>query len=144
MGMAAGMAGAIAPDLAKGKPALIAIFKLIDQVGGQGRGRDLIVHGSQKPKIDADDPSGLKPSSVAGEIELREVSFTYPARPDVRIFERLNLSESLLLTDRPPPDPAHHQPSPPGRQQRLSGDQEAAKAPSSPSSSDSTTLTAGR
>lgn len=32
MGMAAGMAAAIAPDIAKGKPALIAIFKLIDKV----------------------------------------------------------------------------------------------------------------
>ena len=32
LGMAAGMAGAVAPDIAKGKPALISIFKLIDQV----------------------------------------------------------------------------------------------------------------
>eukprot|EP00960_Hanusia_phi_P060533 764532-Hanusia_phi.AAC.2 len=96
MGMAAGMAGAIAPDIAKGKPALIAIFKLIDQVGEHEKARWLTTSDLQKPKIDANDPSGQKPSSVSGEIELRDVSFTYPARPDVKIFEHLNLSKSLL------------------------------------------------
>lgn len=52
---------------------------------------------SQAPKIDANDPSGEKLQQVRGEIELRNVSFTYPARLDVKIFDNLNLSPSLLL-----------------------------------------------
>ncbi|EKX31804.1 hypothetical protein GUITHDRAFT_122008 [Guillardia theta CCMP2712] len=76
LGMAAGMAGAVAPDIAKGKPALISIFKLIDQ----------------EPKIDVNDPAGQKLQRVTGKIELRDVSFNYPARPDVKILQNLNLT----------------------------------------------------
>ncbi|EKX53578.1 hypothetical protein GUITHDRAFT_100562 [Guillardia theta CCMP2712] len=76
MGMAAGMAGSLAPDIAKGKPALIAIFKLIDRV----------------PKIDIQDEGGERPASVKGDIELRNVHFAYPARPEAQIFSGLNLT----------------------------------------------------
>lgn len=45
----------------------------------------------RKPPIDVRDESGQKPSDVRGEIELRNVAFTYPARPDAPIFSNLSI-----------------------------------------------------
>ncbi|KAL0442576.1 UNVERIFIED_CONTAM: ABC transporter B family member 9 [Sesamum latifolium] len=38
------------------------------------------------PKIDAADTSGIELEDMKGEIELRDVYFRYPARPEVQIF----------------------------------------------------------
>lgn len=69
----------LAPDLAKGGAAVRAFFSSIDR----------------QPAIDPDDPSAeLLPSesgAVRGEIELRDVSFAYPTRPDAPLFRRLSL-----------------------------------------------------
>ena len=43
------------------------------------------------PSIDSQDPSGLKPETVVGEIELTNVNFSYPSRPDVPIVKNLSL-----------------------------------------------------
>ena len=40
----------------------------------------------RKPNIDASDTSGDVLEDIRGEIELKDVYFRYPARPDVQIF----------------------------------------------------------
>ncbi|KAI8821160.1 P-loop containing nucleoside triphosphate hydrolase protein [Fimicolochytrium jonesii] len=44
------------------------------------------------PTIDSGSDAGLKPTKTAGEIELRNVNFHYPSRPDVKIFNDLTLT----------------------------------------------------
>ncbi|MCD7451660.1 ATP-binding cassette sub- B member 9 [Datura stramonium] len=43
------------------------------------------------PKIDPYDPSGIQLEDIKGEIELKDVYFKYPARPDVQIFSGFSL-----------------------------------------------------
>lgn len=45
----------------------------------------------RKPKIDPYDTSGMVLEDVNGEIELKDVYFRYPARPDVQIFSGFSL-----------------------------------------------------
>ncbi|KAF5733430.1 ATP binding cassette subfamily B4 isoform 1 [Tripterygium wilfordii] len=66
-------------DSTKAKNAAASIFSMIDR----------------KPLIDASDESGIKLDRVKGEIELRHISFRYPARPDIQILR------DLCLTIRP-------------------------------------------
>lgn len=40
----------------------------------------------RKPQIDAYDTSGIVLEDIKGEIELKDVYFKYPSRPDVQIF----------------------------------------------------------
>lgn len=44
------------------------------------------------PKIDAADSSGIELDDIRGEIELRDVYFRYPARPEVQIFAGFSLN----------------------------------------------------
>lgn len=46
---------------------------------------------SRSPKIDAYDMSGSVLEDIKGDIELRDVYFRYPARPDVQIFAGFSL-----------------------------------------------------
>lgn len=46
----------------------------------------------RKPEIDPFDASGKVLSDIAGDIELRDVCFTYPARPTDHIFTHFSLS----------------------------------------------------
>ncbi|KAL5577097.1 hypothetical protein UlMin_018796 [Ulmus minor] len=46
----------------------------------------------RKPKIDAYDSVGTVLEDVRGEIELKDVYFRYPARPDVQIFSGFSLT----------------------------------------------------
>jgi ATP-binding cassette subfamily B (MDR/TAP) protein 1 len=43
------------------------------------------------PAIDSADPGGLKPEKVAGEIELKDVRFHYPTRPEVEVLKGVSL-----------------------------------------------------
>ncbi|KAL0097436.1 P-loop containing nucleoside triphosphate hydrolase protein [Phycomyces blakesleeanus] len=43
------------------------------------------------PDIDSDSTEGSKPHKVIGNLEFRNVQFTYPTRPDVPILKSLNL-----------------------------------------------------
>ncbi|XP_002519759.2 ABC transporter B family member 9 isoform X1 [Ricinus communis] len=45
----------------------------------------------RKPKIDLYDANGMVLEHINGEIELKDVYFRYPARPDVQIFSGLSL-----------------------------------------------------
>ncbi|KAI8351787.1 P-loop containing nucleoside triphosphate hydrolase protein [Choanephora cucurbitarum] len=43
------------------------------------------------PPIDVDQKGGLAPEKVLGEIEFKNVKFSYPTRPDITILKQLNL-----------------------------------------------------
>ena len=47
---------------------------------------------NRKPNIDAYDTSGVVLSDIKGAIELKDVYFRYPARPDVQIYSGLSLN----------------------------------------------------
>ncbi|GAB2297556.1 ABC transporter B member 11 [Dionaea muscipula] len=63
------------PDSGKAKIAAASIFAIVDR----------------KSKIDPSDESGMTLADVKGEIELRHVSFKYPTRPRIQIFQDLSL-----------------------------------------------------
>ncbi|KAI9481192.1 MAG: P-loop containing nucleoside triphosphate hydrolase protein [Benjaminiella poitrasii] len=44
------------------------------------------------PSIDSDNQGGLKPEKIVGEIEFKDIKFSYPTRPDITILKKLNLS----------------------------------------------------
>ncbi|CAL8990951.1 unnamed protein product [Prunus brigantina] len=68
--------GSLAPNQSKGKSSAASIFAILDR----------------KSKIDSSDDSGTTVENVKGEIELHHVSFKYPTRPDVPIFQDLCLT----------------------------------------------------
>ncbi|BFG14778.1 hypothetical protein CerSpe_010520 [Prunus speciosa] len=74
--IAVSQSGSLTPDLSKGKSSTSSIFAILDR----------------KSKIDSSDESGTTIENVKGEIELRHVSFKYPTRPDVPIFQDLCLT----------------------------------------------------
>ncbi|KAI3832045.1 hypothetical protein MKW92_050144 [Papaver armeniacum] len=47
---------------------------------------------NRKPDIDSYDPNGRKLDDIRGDIELRDVHFSYPARADEQIFSGFSLS----------------------------------------------------
>ncbi|XP_047154648.1 ABC transporter B family member 9-like isoform X3 [Vigna umbellata] len=52
----------------------------------------------RKPKIDAYDTNGVVMEDIRGDIELRDVYFSYPARKNVRIFSGFSLHVSSGTT----------------------------------------------
>ncbi|KAJ8759893.1 hypothetical protein K2173_009994 [Erythroxylum novogranatense] len=65
----------LAPYILKRRKSLISVFEIIDRV----------------PKIDPDDNSALKPPNVYGSIELKNVDFCYPTRPEVLVLSNFSL-----------------------------------------------------
>ncbi|CAL9096365.1 unnamed protein product [Musa acuminata var. zebrina] len=43
------------------------------------------------PRIDAEDPNGIKLDGIHGEVEFDSVQFTYPSRPDTVVLKDFNL-----------------------------------------------------
>ncbi|KAF9603398.1 hypothetical protein IFM89_035844 [Coptis chinensis] len=68
----------LAPYILKWQKSLTSVFEIIDRV----------------PKIDPDDNSGLKPPNVFGSIELKNVDFCYPTRPEMMILSNFSLKVS--------------------------------------------------
>ncbi|XP_075667079.1 ABC transporter B family member 9-like [Castanea sativa] len=67
---------ALAPDTTKAKNSAASIFEILDS----------------KPSIDSRSNEGITLPSVTGNIELQNISFKYPTRPDIQIFKDLSLS----------------------------------------------------
>lgn len=71
--------GQSAPSMsafAKAKVAAAKIFRIIDH----------------KPSIERNAETGLELESVTGQVELKNVDFSYPSRPEVRILCDFSLS----------------------------------------------------
>lgn len=70
--------GQSAPSMtafAKARVAAAKIFRIIDH----------------KPSVDRNAKTGLELDSVSGQLELKDVDFSYPSRPDIKILDNFNL-----------------------------------------------------
>ncbi|KAL8051456.1 hypothetical protein ABFX02_06G149500 [Erythranthe guttata] len=65
----------LAPYILKRRKSLTSVFEIIDRT----------------PKIEPDDNSALKPANVYGSIELKNIDFSYPTRPEVFILSNFSL-----------------------------------------------------
>ncbi|XP_068664909.1 ABC transporter B family member 9-like [Aristolochia californica] len=74
-GMSLGQASPSVNAFASGQAAAYKMFETIER----------------KPQIDAYDTNGVALEDIKGEIELKDVYFSYPARPDVQIFSGFSL-----------------------------------------------------
>ncbi|ESO91246.1 hypothetical protein LOTGIDRAFT_153678 [Lottia gigantea] len=74
-GLAVGQATSFLPDYSKAKLSSAYIFRIL----------------ATFPGIDIFSARGQRPVSLKGEIELRNVEFTYPLRPDVKVLQGLSL-----------------------------------------------------
>ncbi|OEL23531.1 putative multidrug resistance protein [Dichanthelium oligosanthes] len=63
-------------DLAKGAGVASSVFAILDR----------------ETEIDPDNPEGHKLEKIKGEVDIREIDFAYPSRPDVIIFKGFSLS----------------------------------------------------
>ncbi|KAI3983238.1 hypothetical protein MKX01_013305, partial [Papaver californicum] len=75
-GLGLGQAAPSMAAFAKAKVAAARIFQIIDH----------------KPSIDKNAETGLELDSVAGHVELRNINFSYPSRPDVQILNNFSLN----------------------------------------------------
>ncbi|XP_012084217.2 ABC transporter B family member 21 isoform X1 [Jatropha curcas] len=74
--LAISQSNSLTPDANKAKSSAASVFAILDQ----------------KSKIDPSDSSGIIIKDVKGEIEFCHVSFKYPTRPDIQIFEDLSFA----------------------------------------------------
>ncbi|KAJ1278281.1 hypothetical protein BS78_04G068100 [Paspalum vaginatum] len=68
--------GGMTTDIGKGADAVASVFAVLDR----------------ETEIDPDIPEGHKPEKLKGKVEIREIDFAYPSRPDVTIFRGFSLS----------------------------------------------------
>uniref|UniRef100_A0A0D9V4J0 MDR-like ABC transporter n=1 Tax=Leersia perrieri TaxID=77586 RepID=A0A0D9V4J0_9ORYZ len=59
--------------------------------GGQAAAYRLFKTIKRKPEIDPDDTTGKQLEDIRGDVELKDVYFSYPARPDQLIFDGFSL-----------------------------------------------------
>ncbi|XP_073702575.1 ATP-dependent translocase ABCB1 [Garra rufa] len=71
-----GQSSSFAPDFAKAKAAAGRILLLLEK----------------KPAIDIYDESGHRPTNFTGNVEFRDVHFSYPTRQNVKVLQGLNVS----------------------------------------------------
>ena len=60
-------------------------------VSGKSAASQIFAVIERKPSIDSYAEGGLKPQHVKGDIELQDISFAYPTRPDRQICKGFNL-----------------------------------------------------
>ncbi|KAF8008909.1 hypothetical protein BT93_J0031 [Corymbia citriodora subsp. variegata] len=65
----------LAPYILKRRKSLASVFEIIDRA----------------PKIDPDDNAAVKPPNVYGSIELKNVDFCYPTRPELLVLSNFSL-----------------------------------------------------
>ncbi|KAL6899829.1 hypothetical protein ACP4OV_006487 [Aristida adscensionis] len=75
-GRVIGETSSMTSDLAKGVDAIASVFVILDR----------------ETKINLENPNGDKPSKLQGEIEIKDVYFAYPSRPDMIILKGFSLS----------------------------------------------------
>eukprot|EP00743_Colponemidia_sp_Colp-15_P010726 GILK01011850.1.p1 GENE.GILK01011850.1~~GILK01011850.1.p1 ORF type:complete len:1311 (+),score=265.06 GILK01011850.1:141-3935(+) len=82
---AVGQAAGVTPDVAKANEATKTIFNLIDT----------------QPSLDYTSDQGLRPSFTKGEVEFRNVTFSYPSRSKVTVLKEFSFyaraNETLAL-----------------------------------------------
>lgn len=77
-------------------------FRLLGQVSpclsafaaGQAAAYKMFETIKRKPEIDASDTTGKVLDDIRGDVELKDVNFSYPARPEEQIFRGFSLSIS--------------------------------------------------
>lgn len=74
--MSLGQVSSFAPNLAEGRAAISYIFELVDTIS----------------EIDPTSDEGHKLPSCQGLVEFRDVQFTYPSRPDIKILRGVSLT----------------------------------------------------
>ncbi|EFJ23178.1 hypothetical protein SELMODRAFT_103646 [Selaginella moellendorffii] len=65
----------LAPDLAKGSAVIESVLSILNR----------------KTEINADDKNSAKVGRIEGEVELCNVDFAYPSRPEMMVFKSFNL-----------------------------------------------------
>ncbi len=65
---------------------------LPDVASAQSAATDVIELLDMKPLIDTETTDGLVPESVQGRIQLKDVQFRYPARPDTHVLHNLSIT----------------------------------------------------
>ncbi|WOK95120.1 multidrug resistance protein [Canna indica] len=69
-------AGSTTSDLAKGADSVSSVFAVLDRY----------------TQIEPEEEEGHRPEKLVGDIDIREIDFAYPARPDVSIFRGFSLT----------------------------------------------------
>ncbi|KAK4419246.1 ABC transporter B family member 1 [Sesamum alatum] len=75
-GLALGQSAPSMAAFAKARVAAAKIFRIIDH----------------KPDVDRNSESGLELESITGQLELKNVDFSYPSRPETQILNNFNLT----------------------------------------------------
>ncbi|GJN17981.1 hypothetical protein PR202_gb05092 [Eleusine coracana subsp. coracana] len=65
---------------------------------GQSAAYRLFTTIKRKPEIDPDDPNGKQLEDIKGDVDLKDVYFSYPARPEQLIFDGFSLHVSSGTT----------------------------------------------
>uniref|UniRef100_A0A6N2LC84 ABC transporter domain-containing protein n=1 Tax=Salix viminalis TaxID=40686 RepID=A0A6N2LC84_SALVM len=69
-------AGSMTMDLSRGSDSIRSVFALL----------------GRSTKIEPEDPDGFRPEKITGHVELENVDFSYPARPNVMIFKDFSIN----------------------------------------------------
>uniref|UniRef100_A0A6N2LBD6 Uncharacterized protein n=1 Tax=Salix viminalis TaxID=40686 RepID=A0A6N2LBD6_SALVM len=69
-------AGSMTMDLSRGSDSIRSVFALL----------------GRSTKIEPEDPDGFRPEKITGRVELENVDFSYPARPNVMIFKDFSIN----------------------------------------------------